>query len=249
MATPPKKKFKVKPSKLAQKQADQEVMRKMVQWVMFLLVVPVIILGVKQVNPGIFYIAQGKTLQRFHSDAGASKAFLAAYDANPEKNVFCLVEAAYIAWHNDDFPTARDLTEQILDPGSHAGPADTAAAKIIQAWLAYEDSRYDDAKVLADAAIPQAKAPYKYWGWIVIGAAYTKQAIFDKAYTSLDTAMDQNRMFAPEAHLYMGLMYEAQGKKADADEQYAYGLDQQPDKKTRQLLEAAKARVMTSAGS
>lgn len=250
MAMPPKKKYKTKPSKVQQAAADQAAMKKIINLSIVLLLLPLVIFGVKQVNPGIFYIAQGMTMEKFKSERGAARAFESAYKANPEQNVKGLVNAARIYEYLEDWEAVDEICRRILDEKA-ATEEEKGAAQLHLAWRAYAQQRYEDSLVLSEAAQKKTKGDYQYRAWVCIGASQTKLFAGDndkllQAYNSLDTAIKLKRLFAPEAHYYMGLLYLGwKNQTADALDEFDYGLSQQPSPKLREKLLSAKSAVNT----
>lgn len=251
MAMPPKKKYKTRPSKVAQAAAEQAAMKKIMNISILLLVLPLLVVGVRQVNPGIFFVAQGLVVERFGSKAGAARAYEKAFEANPEKGINALIDAVRLYEYEENWEMVDELSRKIIE----ANQADTeqkAIARFFQARRAYEMGRYEDALLLATQAQPNIKKRlYEYRVWIMIGAAGTKLAggddnNFKKAWDALDTSIRLRRMFAAEARFYMGQLYEAwKGQTAAAMDEYDYGLSQQPDPKMRKKLLDAKSRLVT----
>lgn len=252
MAMPPKKKFTTKPSKVQQAAAEQAAMKKVINISIVLLFLPAIFFGVKQVNPGIFYKGQGIVMEKFQSHDGAARAFESAYKANPEKNIDGLVEACRLHEYLENWDAVEDIALQIIEaPGASA--EQIGHANLYLAWRAFSQERYDDALALAEAAqkgISKSKEG-QYRVWIAIGAIQTKRFAGDdnqlnKAYDALDTAIDMKKLFASEAHYYMGQLYEGwKSQTADAIEEYEYGLSQSPSPKWRKRLQDAKSRLVT----
>lgn len=247
MALPPKKKFKTRTSKAVQAASDREALRKMVNWTVLLLCVPLIVFGVKQVNPGIFYIGQGKLYERIGKHESAASAYERAYEANPGKNANAMLQAGRLYEYLENYPEVARVSTEVLKPESGADLSARGGAKFLLSRVALAQERYEDAMLLAKEAQGTSKDKYfQYRSWIVMGIVQTRAAQFTDADEAFTTAIEMRRLFAPEAHYWRGQMYEVwNDQKQDALEEYDYGLAQQPDRKLRVKLQDAKARMVT----
>ena len=243
MALPPKKKYKTRPNKTLQAQQERESLRKMMTITGVFLLVPLIVVGVKQVNPGIFYLVLGRVEEKLFMPDAAAKAYEAGHTADP-KNLDSLVDAMRIHEHKQRYDAVSDLAGDILDSTDPPpSPSQVAAANYFLAQVAVEAGDFDGALEKARSAQPELKGDFLYRDWIILGRCQTNSKNWQDAYTAFDTACSLRRLFASEAHYWEGKMYEAQGQKDNALEQYNYGLDQQPDARIKQMLLEAKTNL------
>ncbi|HYE78181.1 MAG TPA: hypothetical protein VEI97_09350 [bacterium] len=247
MALPPKKKFKTRTSKAVQAASEREALRKMVNWTILMVCIPLLVFGIKQVNPGFFYLGQAKTYERFRQHSSAASAYERAHQANPEKNIEALLDAGRLYEYLEQYDEVARIAEAIVKEDSAATVEQRARAKFLQSRVALANERYDDALLLADEAQAGSKDKwYEYRSWIVMGIVLTRQGKHKEADEAFDTAIGIRRLFAPEAHYWRGQLYEVwNNQNQDAIEEYDYGLSQQPDPKLREKLKAAKAALLT----